>query len=678
MIASCCMRAKTALACLAALLGTSWGSASADSLLCGDGVQGVIGGWQTNNKVWAVDVVGDMVYVADGIDGLRILDMSDPAAPVMLGDLDLPTSSRAIEVVGTRAYVIDVYLGLQILDVSNPMSPVLLGALDTDAVIHGLAVVGDTVLLANEELGLLVVDVSDPADPAVIHSLALGGDCRAVVVDGDIACALFNLEGMKVLDMSNPAVPVEIGAIGSGSTWSCVEVRGGVAAVSVGEEITIIDLSHPAAPVVSGTLQVPQAPVDLEMVDSFLFVAAQTSGVIVIDIADPGAPGIFDSIPTSESATGVCVTDSAVYIAEGMDGLQVFGRAALDGWPVVSWSTTWINAPYTAMHVKGTLVYLAQWWESDLVIVDISNELAPETIGTLSTWKPRDVFVVGTTAYIADDSRGLRTVEVSDPTAPVLLDSLSVGTMTAYGVWSDGLHAYLASSAGLHIFDVSDPADLAVVASYPTSSATEVLVVGATAYVAARLPELTILDISDPRSPVFLGSYDSPGNESTAVAVRGDIAFLGYPDGGIHVLDISDTSAPQLVHTIGSAGSVYELEIAGDLLYAVSGDMVVYDVTEPTAPVLVDHFRLLRGTHEVQVMGDRAFVCGTGLVILDVSPCAPCPADLNNDGLLDFFDLQAFLNLYSAGDPAADLIDDGIIDFFDVQEFLNLFAAGCA
>ena len=32
-------------------------------------------------------------------------------------------------------------------------------------------------------------------------------------------------------------------------------------------------------------------------------------------------------------------------------------------------------------------------------------------------------------------------------------------------------------------------------------------------------------------------------------------------------------------------------------------------------------------------------------------PAPACPADLNNDGSLDFFDVQMYLNLYSAGCP---------------------------
>jgi len=46
-------------------------------------------------------------------------------------------------------------------------------------------------------------------------------------------------------------------------------------------------------------------------------------------------------------------------------------------------------------------------------------------------------------------------------------------------------------------------------------------------------------------------------------------------------------------------------------------------------------------------------------------------------GVLDFFDVQAFLGLFSAMNESADLNNDAVFDFFDVQAFLNAFSAGC-
>ena len=54
-----------------------------------------------------------------------------------------------------------------------------------------------------------------------------------------------------------------------------------------------------------------------------------------------------------------------------------------------------------------------------------------------------------------------------------------------------------------------------------------------------------------------------------------------------------------------------------------------------------------------------------------------CNADLNADGSLDFFDVSAFLSLFSAQDPLADWNGDGSWDFFDVSGFLTSFGAGC-
>lgn len=49
----------------------------------------------------------------------------------------------------------------------------------------------------------------------------------------------------------------------------------------------------------------------------------------------------------------------------------------------------------------------------------------------------------------------------------------------------------------------------------------------------------------------------------------------------------------------------------------------------------------------------------------------PCPADLNNDGELNFFDISAFLT------DQPDYNGDGVFNFFDVPAFITDFNAGC-
>lgn len=54
-----------------------------------------------------------------------------------------------------------------------------------------------------------------------------------------------------------------------------------------------------------------------------------------------------------------------------------------------------------------------------------------------------------------------------------------------------------------------------------------------------------------------------------------------------------------------------------------------------------------------------------------------CIADITGDGLLNFFDVSAFLNAFSAQDASADFNNDNEWNFFDVSAFLNAFSAGC-
>lgn len=69
----------------------------------------------------------------------------------------------------------------------------------------------------------------------------------------------------------------------------------------------------------------------------------------------------------------------------------------------------------------------------------------------------------------------------------------------------------------------------------------------------------------------------------------------------------------------------------------------------------------------------------SGTLTINASGAVPpdCLPDWNDDGALDFFDVQGFLAAFASGDPSADIVHDGVFDFFDVQSFLGAFSAGC-
>jgi hypothetical protein len=54
-----------------------------------------------------------------------------------------------------------------------------------------------------------------------------------------------------------------------------------------------------------------------------------------------------------------------------------------------------------------------------------------------------------------------------------------------------------------------------------------------------------------------------------------------------------------------------------------------------------------------------------------------CPADLNNDGNLNFLDVSAFLAAFGDQNSIADFTGEGNFNFLDVSAFLAEFGAGC-
>lgn len=90
--------------------------------------------------------------------------------------------------------------------------------------------------------------------------------------------------------------------------------------------------------------------------------------------------------------------------------------------------------------------------------------------------------------------------------------------------------------------------------------------------------------------------------------------------------------------------------------------------------ILMDDSLVGLDLNEDSVFGeDRVRAAATLTVTLGV-----CPADVNADGSVNFFDIAGFITLYNASDPAADIAAPfGTWNFFDVSAFLASYAAGC-
>lgn len=77
----------------------------------------LLGSYYAPGAASGVYVSAGRAYVADGLSGLQIIDVTNPTVPTLLGSYDTPDFAIDVYVSGSTAYVADRGSGLQIIDV---------------------------------------------------------------------------------------------------------------------------------------------------------------------------------------------------------------------------------------------------------------------------------------------------------------------------------------------------------------------------------------------------------------------------------------------------------------------------------------------------------------------------------------------------------------------------------
>ncbi len=113
---------------------------------------------------------GYSVYAATGGAGLKIIDVRDPANPAVSAEYLLRAPVRDVFAVGDHAYVLADRL--RILDVSNPAAPFEVGMFTTPGDSRRLVILDSLAYVAAGTAGVRVIDVTDPAHPLALAPIA--------------------------------------------------------------------------------------------------------------------------------------------------------------------------------------------------------------------------------------------------------------------------------------------------------------------------------------------------------------------------------------------------------------------------------------------------------------------------------------------------------------------------
>ena len=279
-------------------------------------------------------------YVSDG-PTLRIVDVTDPATPTLLGSYTFPMRIYAVRVSGSVAYAAVDFYGLGILDVSNPAAPALLGAFETPGQAISLAISGTTAALADRISGVELIDVSNPRAPMSRGSSYVEGYAVDVDAAGSFAYVVDAPGGLSIVDLSasgdvtadgTQRTTENAGAVAVATHQSSAPPTTTLAAVVSTESLLeLFDVSTPSAPRALGLYRDPGREPTRQLSSTASaggLVRVRTQGSLafftdayfpyplrVVDLSDPAEPTLVAAYEAPGFIHDLAVSQDLVFLA---------------------------------------------------------------------------------------------------------------------------------------------------------------------------------------------------------------------------------------------------------------------------------------------------------------------------------------------------------------------------
>lgn len=386
-------------------------------------------------------VHGNTVFTADAIDGIAVIDISDPENPVKtglrptnVGGWELTVTEhaeRGMFIADDRLYITDQAFGMTIADISNPATPSRMGNYMTPVphILFNIKLNGDNAILMGNNSGLRSVDISDPSNPI---ELAYDDERKDIYLQtpsgleirDNFAYISDRNYPFHLYDISDPANPIQTGSVSdfaaSDGAFDIVLYKnfaylsgwGLKDAFYPGNGIWVIDISDPANPAAVNFIDTANERWLLTISNEYLFALdtgidekqPEPLSLRVLDLKNPGSPLETTSIHVPEAQNlmekDMLIDEERLYISLPMVGVLVYDISEpaqperIGNIPIMVGMTDMIkNEQYLIL--SGATAY------------DISNIQNPEFAGTTGILQAWDFAIKEDLVFVATTYQGL-------------------------------------------------------------------------------------------------------------------------------------------------------------------------------------------------------------------------------------------------------------------------------
>ncbi len=671
---------------------------------------------------------------------LVLVDVSNPHAPTIRSTLAIPaafhslTGESFIAVKGDHIFISlkENFSNsmLSVIDATDRDNPVLNQQFDLDYAIHSIDVWSDALYMTSQPAlfgsgysRLIVYDITQPSNPTLLRSVNMGILIEGMKVD----------DGQLFVHTSERIYLHTIDQQGLNQWQSTLlfneisgfDHQGDLAYACADDALQIIDYANATNPKVLSYIDIFD-PQSVAVLDSIAYVTNGNNEIVTVDVTNPAAPYELGRILSNNNFAGVNQISGGFSLGD-ITGLKFYDENAVITNQPPAQNLTTIDSDTQDFAIYGDFALIVNEGEPSFSVVDISNPYAPQLVREVATTDNAHAIAVNSThAYIAVGS-GFDVFSLQSPRNPTWVATkrhFNVTNITVNGNRLATSTDYISSTNEngiIAIYNLQSPANPTIMGwTRLLIKPSEMEIRGNFLYATDRAPstspgpsqpyfKFAIIDISNPTAMFITDEYREDGPVisfgtpiETDMDISNGIAYVTRSSNRIMRFDVSRVYNIDVLPDISiNTGDISKLDASDNLLAfnarstlaepgsiepeVISTGLNLYDISDPMNPTPLNGAAGPINSDEPllfnpSIVGNAliATVDQGGLWTVDISPCgASCPADLNDDGNLNFIDVTLFISAYSSQDPTADFNHDGDFDFFDITQFLSAYSIGC-
>ncbi|MFH1676201.1 MAG: hypothetical protein ABIC40_04170, partial [bacterium] len=226
--------------------------------------------------------------------------------------------------------------------------------------------------------------------------------------------------------------------------------------------------------------------------------------------------------------------------------------------------------------VNGDFLYLADG-PGGLKVIDISDKSNPVIVKEIPTLYAIRVYIQGQFIYLCDCSYGYKVFSIADPSNPIM--TWSEDTKYANCMAFFDKYLYLGDYwGGFRVYDLSDPAHPSFVRLKEYYRVRDLAIQSNKLLVSDTAYGLIIYDLDDPANPAWAYSKAGPIRNYRDVEGLGDYVLIARNDSGsrINLFDIQNIRTIGLPIEFFSTRFIEALSVSEDTLMVACGEAGVF------------------------------------------------------------------------------------------------------